>query len=116
MNPDILSRQAIRLAQRKASKAGRLLTRDEILHLRVQTLEPWKRILIITLGLLFGAFSYLCFRLDSPWWLWAAFALGAVIIVCCGAFGRKAYLDREIQKMKDAGPTRVLDAIINAMM
>ncbi len=116
MNPDTLSRQAIRLAQRKASKAGRLLTREEILHLRVQTVESWKRILFITLGLLVGAFSFLCFRLEAPWWLWAAFALGSAIIVFLGAFGRKACLDRELQKLKDEGPTTVLDAILNALM
>ena len=115
MNSEKLSRQAIRLAQRKSLKAGRLLTREEILRLRVQTVESWKRILIITLGLLGLAFSFLCFRHGAPWWIWTAFALCSTIVVFCGAFGRKAYLDRELQKMKDEGPTRVLDAIINAL-
>jgi hypothetical protein len=40
MNPEILSRQAIRLAQRKSRKAGRPLTREEVLRLHVQTVEP----------------------------------------------------------------------------
>ena len=115
MNPDRLSRQAIRLAQRKCRKAGRLLTREEILRLHVQTVEPWKRILIITMGLVGGAFSLLCFRLGAPVWIWAAFALCSAIITLCGAFGRKEYLDRELQKIKDEGPSRLLDAIINGL-
>jgi hypothetical protein len=116
MNSDTLSRQAVRLAQRKSQKAGRLLTREEILRLHVQTVEPWKRFLIITMGLLGGAFSFLCFRLGAPVWIWAVFALCSAIVVLCGAFGRKAYLDRELQKMKSEGATRLLDAITNGLI
>lgn len=116
MNSDTLSRQAIRLAQRKARRAGRPLTREEVLKLRVRTVEPWKRILIISMGLLVGAFSFLCFRLEAPWWVWGPFALGASVCIFCGAFGSKAYVDHELKKMKAEGPTRVLDAIINGMI
>lgn len=116
LQPDTLSRQVMRLAQRKSRQAGRLLTREEILRLHVQTVEPWKRILFITMGLLGGAFSFLCFRLGAPVWIWAAFALCSAIVVLCGAFGRKAYLDRELQKMKSEGATRLLDAITNGLI
>jgi hypothetical protein len=115
MNSDALSRQAIRLAQRKSEKAGRPLSREEILRLRVQTVEPWKRILIMAISLLAGAFSFVCYRFGAPVWIWAAFTLCSAIILLCGAFGRKAYLDRELQKMRVDGPTRVLDAIINGL-
>jgi len=116
MKRDTLSRQAIRLAQRKSRKAGRALSREEILRLYVQTVEPWKRILIIAIGLLGGAFSFVCYRLGAPVWIWAAFSLCSGIIVLCGAFGRKAYLDRELKKMGGEGPTRILDAIINGLL
>ncbi|MBL9167470.1 MAG: hypothetical protein JNN07_06985 [Verrucomicrobiales bacterium] len=115
MNSDALSRQVMRLAQRKSRKVGRVLTREEILRLHVQTVEPWKRILIFAMGLLVGAFSFLCFRVGAPVWIWVGFALCSAVIVLCGAFGRKAYLDRELQKMKDEGATRLLDAIINGL-
>ena len=115
MNPDTLSRQAIRLAQRKSRKAGRALTRDEVLRLYVQTVEPWKRIVIAVLGLLAGTFAFVCFRGGAPWWIWVPFALGSVFIVLCGAFGKKAYIDHELKKMSDDGPSRILDAISNAL-
>jgi hypothetical protein len=58
MTPEILSRQAIRLAQRRSQKAGRALTRDEVLRLHIQTVEPWKRVLFVALGLLCGPASF----------------------------------------------------------
>lgn len=115
MNPDILSRQAIRLAQRKSRKAGRPLTREEVLRLHVQTVEPWKRIVIAVMGLLVGTFAFICFRGGAPWWIWVPFGLGSAFIVLCGAFGKKAYIDRELKKMSDDGPRRILDAISNAL-
>jgi hypothetical protein len=115
MNPAILSRQAIRLAQRKSRKAGRPLTREEVLRLHVQTVEPWKRIFITVMGLLAGAFAFVCFRGGAPWWIWVPFTLGSVFIVLCGTFGKKAYIERELKKMSDDGPSRILDAIINAL-
>jgi hypothetical protein len=116
MNANTLSRQAIRLAQRKTKKAGRALTREEVLRLTVQTIEPWKRILFVVLGLPIAGLSFMCYRGGAPVWIWVAFALCSLVLVLCGAFGRKAYLDRELQKLRDEGPTRVLDAIVNALI
>jgi hypothetical protein len=116
MNPKTLSRQAIRLAQRKSRKAGRVLTREEVLRLRIQTVEPWKRIVIVTIGLLFGALSLICYLKEAPVWIWAAFGLASAIIVLCGAFGRKAYLVRELKKLKDEAPSAILDAIVNGLI
>jgi len=115
MNPGRLSRQAIRLAQRKSIKAGLPLTRDEVLRLQVQTVEPWKRILISVLGLLVGLFALMCYRGGAPWWIWVPFGLGSVMVIFCGAFGRKAYIDRELQKMSDDWPRKILDAISSAL-
>jgi hypothetical protein len=115
MTLDTLSRQAIRLAQRKCRKAGRALTREEVLRLHVQTVEPWKRVFVILLGLSGGVFSFVCYRGGAPIWIWTSFGLGSLAIILCGALGRKAYLDRELQKLKDDGPTRILDAISNAL-
>jgi hypothetical protein len=115
VNADTLSRQAIRLAQRKSRKAGRALRREEVLRLKVQTVEPWKRMLIIGMGLLGGVFSYVCYRGHAPVWIWGGFGLCSVAIILCGAFGRKAYLDRELQKLTDDISARILDAIGNAL-
>jgi hypothetical protein len=115
MCPDRLTRQAMRLAQRKSQKAGRPLTPEEIVRLQVQTVEPWKRIVIAVLGLLVGLFALVCYRGGAPWWIWGPFGLGSIIVILCGAFGRKAYIDRELRKMSDDLPRKILDAISNAL-
>jgi len=37
------------------------------------------------------------------------------MVIFCGAFGRKAYIDRELQKMSDDWPRKILDAISSAL-
>ena len=68
---------------------------------------------IVGMGLFIGAFSFFCYQIGAPVWIWAAVGLGSAIFIGCGVFGRKAYLDRELQKMKGEGPARLLDAIID---
>ena len=116
MNTGTLTRQAIRLAQRESAKLGRSLTRDEVLKLHVQTVEPWKRLLFVTLGLSIIAFAVLCYLMDAPWWIWIPFGLGGTAVVVIGTVGKKAYLARELGKLHDEGPTRVADAILNALL
>ena len=113
MSPEKLSRQAIRLAQRQSIKAGHPLTRDEILRLRIQTVEPWKRIFIILAGMVSSILPLWCYWHHAPVWIVVLFAAGSVFTILCGAFGRKTYLDRELKKFADDGSTRILDAIIN---
>lgn len=81
--------------------------------MRVQTTEPWTRIVVSAVGLLVGTFSFFCYQIGAPVWIWATVGLGSAIFIGCGVFGRKAYLDRELQKMKGEGPARLLDAIID---
>jgi hypothetical protein len=115
MRAETLSRQAIRLAVRESQKAGRPLKPEEILALRIQTLEPWKRGLVILIGLLTGAFAYISYRGGAPLWFWALAAGCAVGIILLGTFGRKTYLDRELKKLTEDAPRRMLDAISNAL-
>lgn len=68
------------------------------------------------MGLAVGVIAYGCYWGGAPWWIWAPFGLGAVVIVLCGLLGRKAYIDRELQKLSEDMPTRILDAIINALL
>jgi fatty acid desaturase len=86
-----------------------------VLRLSIQTVEPWKRIAIAVLGLLAGAFAVVCYRGGAPWWIWVPFGLASVTVVLCGVFGRKAYIDRELQKLSEEWPRRILDAISNAI-
>lgn len=115
MRADVLSRQAIRLAQRESRKAGRSLTREEILALHVQTLEPWKRGIVVAIGLLTAAFAFVCYREGAPLWFWATATACALTVILAGVFGRKASLERELQKLAEDAPRRILDAISNAL-
>lgn len=115
MNPDNLTRQAIRLAQRESRKRGRVLSREEVLRLSVQTMDPWKRAFVAAWGLPGLGLAWLGQHHGALWWFWAPCGLAGVAVLILGAVGRKSYLDRELQKLAREGPTRVLDAVLNAL-
>lgn len=112
MNADRLTRQAIRLAIRKSKKAGRPLTREEILKLPVQTVETRKRVFVVCVGIGAGAIAFLCHR-DGALWASGLFGLGSLFLLLGGAFGRRAYLDKELKKMTPAG---VADSIVTGII
>jgi hypothetical protein len=116
MNPDSLTRQAIRLAQRESRKRGYALAREEVLRLSVQTVEPWKRALIVLLGLAVLGFAGFCQFAGAPWWIWVPSGIGGSVVIVLGFLGKKDYLDRELQKMSKDGPTRIADAVLNALL
>lgn len=113
MNPQFLTRQAIRRAQRESKKRGHILTREEILQLRIQTVAPWARIVFILVGL--GGLG-LAFLPHAPWWFRAMFGAGAAALILFGTFGKQAYLDQELQKLGEEGPTRILDTIVTSLL
>ena len=116
MKSDSLTRQAIRLAQRESRKRGHVLSREEVLRLSVQTVEPWKRALFVALGLAACGLAWFCLFAGAPWWIWVSFGLGGMVVVVLGLVGKKTYLERELQKMGRDGPTRIADAILNALL
>ena len=116
MNPERLTRQAIRLAQREARKRGHVLSREEVLRLTVQTVDPWKRALFVIFGLSGLGFAWSCHYAGAPWWIWAPFGGGGAAFVILGLVGKKDYLDRELQKMTKHGPTGIVDAITLALL
>lgn len=113
MNPDALSRQAIRLAMRTSRKAGRQLTREEVLKLRVQTFGVWKRALVIFIGLCAVALSVLCYRNGAPLLATGAFGICSLFLIGCGAIGRRTYLETELKKLTF---TRTADAIVTGIV
>jgi hypothetical protein len=116
MNPQTLTRHAIRRAQREARKRGRALTKEEVLELRVQTANPWARVLFVTLGLGAAGIVALCYSESGPWWVTGLFAIVGVALIGFGVFGRKDQVERELKKMTaermaDAVLTGILDGI-----
>jgi hypothetical protein len=116
MNPNKLTRQAIRLAQREGQKRGHALTRDEVLRLYVQTIDTWKRAFFAILGLSICGFAWFCHFAGAPWWIWGPFGISGIVVIVIGLVGKKEYLERELQKMGKEGPTRFADAVINALI
>ncbi len=116
MKSDSLTRQAIRLAQREGRKRGYALSREEVLRLSVQTVEPWMRALFVAVGLAACGLAWVCLFAGAPWWIWVSFGLGGMGVGIVGLVGKKAYLERELQKLGRDGPTRIADAILNALL
>ena len=116
MTPDRISRQALRLALRKSKKAGRPLTREEVMRLKVQTVEPWKRWVFVAAGLVSGAIAFACYRTGGPAWVWVLFGFCAAALVGFGIFGKRRHLDRELKRFAAEGPTAIIDGILNGVI
>jgi hypothetical protein len=113
VNPQALTRQAIRRAQREAKKRGRALTKDEILKLHVQTTNLWMRILFTVIGLCAVGIGVACHDEGAPWWGTTLFALPGLVFVGFGVFGRKELLERELKRVT---PGKAADAVLTGIL
>jgi len=90
-------------------------TRDELLRLRVHTVSPWKRAVVILVGLAFagfGLFGYL--KWDSVAGLVIFGALGLTVGLI-GGFGTRSQLDQILRSIDASVTDSILDAIIDAL-
>jgi len=115
MHPDRLTRQAIRLAQRESLKRGHPLSRDEILKLKIQTGIPAVRIVLVIFGLLCALSSYLVVHNGIPWYILAITVTCSAVFLWAGILGSRQYIEKEMKKLGQELPTRILDSIINAL-
>ena len=115
-HPNTLTRQAIRAAQRKARKTGHPLSRDEILTLRVQTVQPRRRLWLIALGLATAVLAFAIYKVEGPIWLWILLAACALFMILRGAFGRKTSLSRAVGRIAEQGADSILDRIVDAVI
>lgn len=116
MNEKRLTRQAIRRARRAAKKRGHRLSREEILSLPIQAFPVWIRLTIALAGLAFVALGIFAHLHETPWWIVVMISGIGIAILLIGIFGRKSYLESELKKLKDDGPTRVLDSILTGLL
>ena len=76
-----LENAALREAQKAIARKGREnFSRDELLRLRIQIVEPWKRIVLGLLGLVLSGISIASF-LQGPSWAGYLVAAPAIEIV-----------------------------------
>ena len=57
-----------------------------------------------------------CHSVGAPWWFWLLLGGAGLFLGVVGAFGRREYMEREIKKLKEEAPVRVVDAILNALI
>ena len=107
-----LEEAAVREARRVFDVERRPATLSSFLALRVQTVEPWKRIVCVLLGLLFGTFAAWLAD-DHQGALWAAgfFGILAVIAVAVGAIGWKRPVDAVLNATSELIFRRILDVL-----
>lgn len=83
---------------------------DEIRKLKCQTVEPWKRILAIIIGLSFNIFSlFLIEKAPDAFLIIIALFIVGLIIIILGILGNKKTIDEMILKTGDG----LMEAILN---
>jgi hypothetical protein len=102
MNSNALSRQAIRLAQREAKKRGRVLTKEEILKLHVQTVCWWARLVFAGMGIAVFAVASCCHYANGPLWLSVPMGLLGLALTGFGVLGKKQTVERKLKKISRA--------------
>lgn len=94
-----LENAALREAQKAISRAGREnFSKDDLLRLRIQTVEPWKRVALALIGLLLGAAAITAF-LKGPHWLGYPIAILAITFLLLALFGRKRTIDAALDSI-----------------
>ena len=89
-----LEQSARRAATRAKNRAGRkALTIQDVRQLKIQTVEPWKRVVLFVFGVLFGGAGVVTLTEDIAWvgglLLVVAFALISIALI-----GRKKTIER----------------------
>jgi hypothetical protein len=114
--PDQLTRQAIRLVQRENRKRGIVLTKEDVLRLKVQTVAPWTRAFFVLIGICVVGIAVIIFAAAAPWWISLAFAVSGLAIILLGIFGRKRYLEAELRHLPAGIADGVISGIFNALI
>jgi hypothetical protein len=123
-NPTIMYREhrkrfLERAALREARKALRRsssgsFTKDDMLHLRIQTLEPWLRILVIIIGLVcWGAIWLITHDAGTDINIWVLLLLGflGLFFVGTGVFGWKKTVEEVLGMLGEAVISNLLDSL-----
>ena len=106
-----LEQAALREAQ-KAFRSRNGVRKEDFFALRVQTVEPWKRIGAIAVAFSFIAFAVWALKKDLDSWVVAIFAGFAVLLLIVGLLGSKKPVEAVLNAGGDALFRRFLDAIL----
>ncbi|MFT3869930.1 MAG: hypothetical protein QM715_15880 [Nibricoccus sp.] len=76
-----IEQQALREAQKAIDRGQSSLRKENCANLRVQTLEPWKRVLVAFGGVLLVTSGLFASREDIGWLALLLFALGGLTVL-----------------------------------
>ena len=107
-----LEQSALREAQKAIDRHGRTtFKREDFCNLRIQIVEPWKRIVALVIGAFFGVLTSIAIKDDYHLAAVIAFTATSLLFVIAGLIGYKKPVDAVIDAAADAGFDRLLDAI-----
>jgi hypothetical protein len=103
--------QSARCAATRAKRraGGKALTIRDVRRLKVQTVEPRKRVVFFVLGIVFGGAGVVAWRADIRW-LGATLCGVAFVLVLIAIIGRKRTIERVLDGIHAGGD--VLNGII----
>jgi hypothetical protein len=111
-----LERAALREAQKALRREGKeSFTRDELLQLRIQSVEPWKRIVLGTLGTACsGTGVYVLFEKDAMFGGLFLVVFGIVFLLI-GLIGHRKTIESCLEAIGNEPANGVIEAVFNAL-
>ncbi|ACB76886.1 hypothetical protein [Opitutus terrae] len=107
-----LEDSALREAQKAFRARGRNGTRPaDFFALRMQTVEPWKRVGAMLVGAFFAGMAWWALEEEFSFWAIGAFAGIGVICVFVGAIGWKRPVEAVLDATADVLFRRLLDCL-----
>jgi hypothetical protein len=94
-----LEKRALGEAQKAIDRHGRqCLRKEDFAALRIQTVEPWKRVCLGLFGALFVGAGFYAFHEGAPGFAVAFFGVGAFCALA-SIFGRKKTIDTALESI-----------------
>jgi hypothetical protein len=93
LSREILERRAIRAGVKASKKRHKVVSKEELLSLRVQTMPPWLRISLVGLGVCLVASAWFGWPSDSNT-TQGLEAVSGIFAISFGAFGVRRTLSR----------------------
>ena len=106
-----LEQSALREAQKAIRSRGDNFKKEDLGRLRIQTLEPWKRIIALLIGSFFAVLTFIAIRGDYHIVALILFPAFALLFIGAGVLGYRKPVDAVIDAAADAALSRILDAI-----
>lgn len=116
VDPVILQKRAVKAGVKASKRLHHVVTREELLAVRVQTMPATLRGLLIVVGTVILLTAWFGWPLESGW---ARFfeGVGGLLMMMFGIFGVRRTLSKVVEKVGDAvDPTELVGAIIEGVV